>query len=166
MTEMINFVKLRQAAMATGSYHGMKDEEAEDFAQFALEKIFQRGSGRLKLLWIDYLRETYGDPRKNKESANAQRLERTQYAELNPDDAPEENPFHSEVDFFKLLETLDSEEKTILVLRHKWDFSYPEIAECFGVNQSRIAQRIKEIEKKLCKRMTKITEEQIIAAKE
>lgn len=125
-------------------------ELAEDFAQDAVFKLIQGRKAKFGQMLIDYLRQEYGDSRRNEDSKPGPRYyERAQYAEIDPRTMGEAPPHNDDIDFFSLIKHLTPNERALITLRHKWDMELTEIGECFGISHSRVCQQLKEIYKKL-----------------
>lgn len=69
--------------------------------------------------------------------------------ENTPEDEYVEREFHTVV--WECLESLDTDMKTVLLLREKADMSYSEIAEALGISEGTVKSRISRAREKLLK---------------
>lgn len=142
--------------------------EAEDFAGWYAKHILEgRGAHQtMSQAFIEYLRTTYGDSRtashRVRQSAEINRVtitatrEREEGFELGEDElegVPRIELPNGRVPF-EINEqiraaNLEAQERCMIWLRHGWNFTEGEIANCFGITESRICQRLSGIHKRL-----------------
>ena len=153
--------KLRNQCVAYCNRYNYADE-ADDFAQWACEAVLNgRSEVKIKILFVEYLRETKGRLDKglpsnyiqaNKLAHNHSRV-RVSGTEAQPDDGfidltvPAEQET-LELDIFSDLKFRNKFMRAYMVLMHKYGFTLQEVGEVFGVSPSRISREINE-EKRL-----------------
>lgn len=151
MNDERNFLKLmgfaRNVARRKG-YH----QHADDFAAEVAIKTIEGRKASTEQLFVDYLRKEYGDAR----LASGREKMRDRHAMQELADTVAASTRNSAA-----LEQLCGgfriygSSRAILVLYYKWGFHEAEIANCYGVTESRICQRLKEIQSSIYERIKK-----------
>lgn len=142
--------RIHQAAMNHARKYGYDTQECEDFAQEATLLIHENPARRIDLLFIDYLRETFGDNRHTGKRSTAKKSilnMRGSLDTVNEDDLMVNPQF--DLDFNRYQNLLTQTDRTIITLLYKWDFTLGEVGECLGVSESRVSQMLTELKKKL-----------------
>ena len=120
-----------------------KPELTDDLVSFASEAIVRGRKATVKQLYVDFLRQEFGDSRGLSSTfklANA--LEWEDYMDMEVLDS------HS-VDFNKIVNSFKGEDKAVLVLYYQWSLTMKEIGNVFGCSEASISIRFKEINNKL-----------------
>lgn len=135
--------RLRKRAVLSAARMGFT-ERSEDLAHDAIVEWLE-GRGQHQTVdqaVIDAIRRAFGRPglpghelRRNLEQRpkSMDRLARHTSREVDRD---------SVHDFDRLIRTLEPIQRAIVCLRYVWGFQEIEIAQCFGVSESRISQRL------------------------
>lgn len=145
----IDYEKLtRIAKSVTRQYQDT--QLTEDFTQEVLIAAFNGRKATVKQLLVDYLRQEFGDNRYNKDRslkfANLVSLE--EYMDTSTIEYKEE-------EFLEIVDLLDGNDRTVLMLLYKWGFSFKEVGEVLDVSESRVSQIHKEISKRLVTKMAR-----------
>lgn len=127
--------------------------DTEDMVQYVLMRLSQNRKASVRLICIDYVRSMYGRtgsrPYKNqKNKANEKRF----YSEITDEAHGLEIAYNMDLgalDFNKFQDYLESKERAMLTLRFKWGMTETEIADCFGITEGRVSQKLSEIKEKL-----------------
>lgn len=124
----------------------------DDFASYVLEVIIKQGylKYNLKWLWSSFLRDTVGNIANIKGRAKSE-------ANFNPIEVEKAFgvsdtsviPPDESLAFADIIDRYEGNERIILVLRFKWDFSEAEIAQVLGLSH----QRVHQISSKLYRNM-------------
>lgn len=127
--------------------------EADDFAGYATVRTLEGSHATTDQLWIDYLRENYGDAR-TKHHKGQQRLypktisARTFLIAVETADR--------DVDFGFIQRFLSengswfsARDRAVLTLKYQWGFTGPELAGTFGVTEARVSQIVAEIHERI-----------------
>lgn len=127
--------------------------EADDFESYSVLKRIQGCKSTVDRLWIDYLRENYGDNR-SKYRQNQMRLDPKPLSENIP--APVETARDLNFAFIQRFLSNDTDgswfsqrDRTIMTLVYQWGFSQTEIADTLGVDLSRVTRILQEIEARI-----------------
>lgn len=130
---------------------------ADDFAQEAAFALSRGRKATFEQLFTDFLRTGYGDTRSNSGAARsratltAKTIDTHDFGGLPTAIARDWRMPIIDRKHFKFWDTT---ERCIAILRFEWGFSEAEIADCFGVTESRVCQRIKRIQGCLSERIT------------
>lgn len=147
--------RVRQIASKTrqwASDNGF-EMDTEDMTQYVLLRLSQQRKASVKNICIDYVRSVYGrtgsKPNKNQQDkTNEKRFYAAIDDELHGRDIEFKMNLQA-LDFNIFQEYLESKERAILTLRFKWGMTETEIADCFGVSEGRVSQKLTEIKEKL-----------------
>jgi len=142
-------LKHYKRAYKYGRFKGFDETKAYDFAGWVLLKKEDVQNINMGFVFVDYLRETIGRPStKGFEAKRA--LSFVADTEEMPTIVDQSNPiklyFDEESSPFH---NLPKELRAIAVLRFKWGFTNAEIGYCFAVTESRVSQRLKEIQTRI-----------------
>lgn len=134
--------------------------DAEDIAQHVLIRLYKKRKAAVDRICIDYVRSAYGrtDKRAYKNQA-AKSNEKRFYSQITDENDSLETSYKmntDNLDFNEFQAYLESNDRAIVTLRFKWGMTEKEIADCFGMSEGRICQKLKEIKIKL---ESKITEQ-------
>lgn len=124
--------------------------DAEDFAQEAVQKLSSGRQTTLENLFIDYLRHYYGRKLKGAHNKTMERLAYTVLdSAMNPRGILEDKPrdtMNAE-DCARLVNYLKGEGRALFILRYVWGYSLKELGYLYGVTDSAISLRIGAIQK-------------------
>ena len=129
--------------------------EAEDFASYALLKHAEGNVRPLYGLWVDYLRENYGDLRsqyrQDQDRLGQQSISSREWADERAFLDPKEADHNVDFGFILRFLSTDGEwftqrDRTALVLKYEWGASHAELAYMFGVSDAMISKMMSEIE--------------------
>ena len=135
-------------------FRGLKHEDCEDFASYACSVYMTRQSSTLQQLLIDYLRLTYGSTRSS--SGKARQAETHRWGDVDVDrvivknDEDEESRSKTRM-IFHVANQFDTIDRACIILMCHYGFKLIELAALFGVNDTRISQRVKRINDKISK---------------
>lgn len=121
-------------------------EQAEDIAQSVMLK-YSEGLGQHQAVEhavIDEVRKRFGRSEKDRENKSRE-ISLLEEVACFPD-------VEDQFDVHWAINKLEDMDRVIVCLRLLWGLSGKEIGYCLGVSESRISQRLREIEKKLYKR--------------
>jgi RNA polymerase sigma factor (sigma-70 family) len=131
---------------------------SEDLAQDVLKKYLE-GKGQKQALdfaIVDSIRDFLGDSRtknfEEKKAINNMTALHDKKGKLIYDMTSEEIVGEG-ADFNKIISFLDNSDRAMVVLFYEWGLSLEEIGRCFGVSESRISQKLKEVQERLKKRV-------------
>lgn len=126
---------------------------SEDFASWATIKFIEGRKARIKDLYVDYLREEYGDVRSisGLQKSNSRRFAK----EYNDGEHKRFDIGYTGYERLFVRSRTDDTSRACLILYFYWGLDENEIANCFGVTRARICQRIKRAQECLCKRIEK-----------
>ena len=131
--------------------------ESDDIVQHVLLQIAQKRRTDISKICIDYLRLTYGRTGKGKsKTQNSKYHEKRAYEDINDGIYRLETTYDINIDamdFQVIQRYIKTKERAILTLRFKWGFSEKEIADCFGLTESRVCQILSDIEIKIKKKL-------------
>lgn len=148
-------LQIRSEALKYAARHGFGHQECEDFAQEASYSVWENPSRHIEFLFVDYLRREFGRvyDGKHNESGQMKTKTRLSYGDLDVAQQTDEDAFMTnskfDLDFSTYQDLLDTQERTIITLLYKWDFTLSEVGECLGVSESRVSQRLVDIKRKL-----------------
>lgn len=131
-------------------------EHVQDASQEILCRYIEKGKGQtVDQAITDYLRRTFGDTR----SKHYQLMRDIKWGDKRVDalaaGAMPRIYQQNNDEFEHLLEKIKkSEDRAIIVLSFMWGLTNHEIGYCFGVTESRICQRVKEIQKRVSKALS------------
>lgn len=142
--QIINFQKKAKAYARRRNFGN--EEFSEDFTSWAVIKFIEGRKARIRDLYTDYLRAEYGDTRTacGTERSNARR-----FAKEFEDGLHESGQQHSGYSGYERLLVrcrVSQRARACLILKHKWGFTYEEIAHVFGVSGGRVSQIFDKIE--------------------
>lgn len=121
------------------------EQEAKDFGQWATIFYIRGRKARINQLYVDYLRTNIADSRtKHFELARALSNPVEYKDEINTKSA-EHDTIQRRGDFIRVVQKLEPNSQAIIKLYTIWGLNEREIADCFGVTESRISQRIKAL---------------------
>lgn len=133
-------------------YPGGNIEDAKDFASWITTKRLEGATGTLGQLYVDFLRQEYGRTGKSRPSRSAEKKRQSRVV-MEYDSGQHADP--KKTDISSYISCFHGIERAILTLCYKWEFNEAEIADCFGVTESRICQRLKGIQSRLRQRIEK-----------
>jgi RNA polymerase sigma factor (sigma-70 family) len=142
----MDLLKLHKQAVSMATKKGFGND-AEDFAQEATLLLHAGRKARLDQLLTDYLRKEYGSTR-HSNTPTKEYLARECYHEIDPNRTRAE-AIPSHMEFLSLLKTLPQAERVMVILKYQWGLDQREIAEAFGVTESRISQKLTEAHQRL-----------------
>lgn len=137
--------KLTRTAHAVAKGYGMLDH-VDDFKQFMFEKYLGGRKTKVALLFVDYIRQEFGDSRH--ESTTFKFNNAVEWEDSMDSEVVEQYDF----DFDNMINKFEGVDRSILILFYRWGFTNKEISDVLGVTEGRITQRTQEIERKLRKR--------------
>lgn len=150
--------KYRQASGYAARRGCSKVQDREDFRGFVAERILRGRKATMEQLFCDFVRENLGRGRFNALgfSRGWKRFESLSGREIS------ESGDGTSGDYQKLLGALSRIKgkgipRAIVVLAAEWGLSGREIAHCFGVDPSRISQRLKDVRSCLAKTSKQIS---------
>lgn len=120
-------------------------DDADDFASWAVERWLsgKREKSTINQLFIDYLRDTYGDLR---HELGKLRSDATRYAGVVAESDISDNPtVEQKIDAERFLATLQARERAIIVLYYWYGFGLKEIAFCVGLSAPRVHELLNVI---------------------
>lgn len=144
--------KIRKRAKQKAKQYRLS-HEADDFGSYATVKTLEGAKGSIDQLWIDYLRENYGDTRSEyrKDQKRLYPKTVTDRSLLVAPDSTDAN-----VDFGFIQRFLcdnggwfSSRDRAVMTLKYQWSLSNTEIAEAFGITVSRVSQILGELETRI-----------------
>jgi len=150
--------KLTERALTTGiNNYGLSKQDAEEFSQEYALMLFEKGWRQTPdQACIDYVRKRFGRTGtvsningKGREQSLSHLA--TTYGEsfieriigFEPDPSERRESVERFTDLF------EGRDRVIFLLRYKWGFMNNEIGHCFGITESRICQRLTEMEKRI-----------------
>lgn len=131
---------------------------ADDFSQEAIAKYLQGRKATFEQLLTDFLRAEYGDTRPHNCNARSRATHGMQSLDTHDfGNLPVAiGSFGRDADGIReYLGGLEPDQRCIIILRYVWSFREAEIADCFGVTESRICQRLKRIQSCISARIAK-----------
>lgn len=140
------------------AYNFGQAENAQDFASYCVIRKYEgRAKQDLRHIFVDYVRETFGDKRASTSRARYLDYKNPRIIGEAPGDAtgntiyidlPSENDYIARFETINAIK-LDGDHRTCFVLHAVFGLTSREIALCLGVTESRISQILSEAEKKL-----------------
>lgn len=137
-------IKLRTRAVKYATKKGYR-EFCEDFASYCLIHRLTHKGLKLEFLWVDYLRETFGDIRsvygKMKSNVNRYALQISHRLEM---------PKHH-AEYHQIAEDLGlkGRDKSIFLLYFEWEMNLKEVGQVLDITECRVSQLLSAIIKQL-----------------
>lgn len=135
----LNKEQLR-AIKSFAKYNFWNLQDRNDFVQYASERIMQGRRSKLRYLYVDFLRETWGNKkRKNFEEKN--NVQKMLSLEIYKKEVQSPQIDTTVQDFINNnYESFNSIERLFYILVLKWGFELREIAELLAISPSRCSQ--------------------------
>lgn len=143
---MIDFEKIKAiAASETRKFD--KPELTDDFIQFAAEALLRGRKATVGQLFIDFIRQEYGDSRHQThwhfKFNNSVELE----------DGMEGHVVDQhDLDFTRIVDKFEGVDRSILILHYVWGMTLKEIGYAVNLSESAVSLRMTDINKRLVKR--------------
>lgn len=141
---MLNILKMGSALKAEARRNG-HGEKADDFHQYAMERLLSGRKATPKQLFLDFLRSELRQGRnrpEEKKRVHFEFLEEEHQAEMKP----------SRLDIIyaeEVLGKLEPIDRASLILKNYWGLTELEIGYLFGQSESAICQRLQRVGKRL-----------------
>lgn len=152
-------VELQRRCKRVAKRRGNSEEDAEDFAQFSVEKWLSGRKATVDQLYTDFLRQTYGDSRlPGGRARSVARLTESSVCDFQIAgdrfaDFPDSKTHVR--DGIRFLGGESKIDRACYLLFYMWDFSAEEVGALFGFTAKAVHQRIGVIQKRLKKRIAK-----------
>ncbi len=130
-----------------------KFEDQEDFQSWACIKLLSGRKTTLKNLYVDFMRENFGDVRfeygrlKSKAKATSRQFDESDILEKNGSNLdPDEQK-----DLFEDLKKLVGNERIVILLYVYWELTFMEIGFVMGYTEQRVHQIVTVVQERLSK---------------
>lgn len=144
---MIDFEKIKAIAI-NETIKFNKPELADDFVQFSAEALLRGRKATVGQLFIDFIRQEFGDSRKTKRPERLKFNNSLQWEDWMDQEVVDKH----DLDFTKMVDKFEGMDRSILILHYVWGMTLKEIGYAVGLSESGVSLRFTDINKRLVKR--------------